>query len=419
MGFGFGASSYKLSRATLARQAPAKQRRYTFGTHAQTCHVWAQQNEATHTGQSSDGRIRFEGDTIYSYGPHFPMARFTDAKLGCDTVVLVTTKSYSVSTTQHMHEVLSALHGLTDAVCIRACDISATLSHANNIKVMVDVFNARATELANPRKRTWLGYNEEDRQKDNAENRAYSLIYCEHLSDYCDAFAITKPDLDIEAKRQAIFAAFAAYNDPAKVAKREKAGGKSALRYLKTLQMALAHREGVAPPISYLALATIPKHVRIAYDLPRWWAAYEGGWWGTYEGGLWDAHAPKQRAPEEVTPQQWEAGKGNIAVFAYGYLSETIVRRKGDVLQTSRGAECPFSHAVKAFRMAQACRSKGAPWKTNGHKLPVGHFTVSNIEADGTLHAGCHTIGFDAMLRLAVREVPEVVKACFPVPACI
>ena len=107
------------------------------------------------------------------------------------------------------------------------------------------------------------------------------------------------------------------------------------------------------------------------------------------------------------------------------YVGSVVKKRaprphtKGDTLQTSRGAECPFAHAIRAYRMAQHCRANATAWETNGHKIPVGLFTVDRIDANGTLHAGCHAIAYEAMTRLAVREVPEEVKACFPVPACI
>lgn len=79
-----------------------------FGSHANLAHVWAQQNVGY--GKSADGRMSFEGATIYSYGYHFPIARFVERK--GRKCVLFTTQSYSVSTAKHIGHVRSALRGL-------------------------------------------------------------------------------------------------------------------------------------------------------------------------------------------------------------------------------------------------------------------------------------------------------------------
>ena len=63
-----------------------------FRNHSEVCHIWAQQTQ--NEGKAS--RIFFDGPTIYSYGRHFPMARFVDKN-----TVLFTTNSYSVSTAKH------------------------------------------------------------------------------------------------------------------------------------------------------------------------------------------------------------------------------------------------------------------------------------------------------------------------------
>ena len=69
----------------------------------EVAHIWAQQNQSV--GRNQGGNIFFEGPTIYSYGGHFPMARFVDG------AVLVTTRSYSVTTAKHLNHVHSAISG--------------------------------------------------------------------------------------------------------------------------------------------------------------------------------------------------------------------------------------------------------------------------------------------------------------------
>lgn len=57
--------------------------------------VWIKQEQ--YEGKTRENRMFFEGDTIYSYGYHFPIARI-DKEHG---VILFTNKNYSQTTTGH------------------------------------------------------------------------------------------------------------------------------------------------------------------------------------------------------------------------------------------------------------------------------------------------------------------------------
>jgi hypothetical protein len=72
-------------------------------------HVWAQQTQAE--GWTSRKTFYFEGATIYSYGSHFPIARFVTNKKG-QRAVLFTTRKYSNTTSKHIGMVHGALRGL-------------------------------------------------------------------------------------------------------------------------------------------------------------------------------------------------------------------------------------------------------------------------------------------------------------------
>jgi hypothetical protein len=61
---------------------------------------------------------------------------------------------------------------------------------------------------------------------------------------------------------------------------------------------------------------------------------------------------------------------------------------------TSQGAECPLDHAVKALRFYFSRTEDGKifiPYHTNGHKVPLGLFTLDTISETGEVRAGCHT----------------------------
>ncbi len=69
-------------------------------------HVWAQQTQQSGRNKSN-GNFYFEGDTIYSYGSHFPIAKqITRNGKKC---VLFTTRTYSNTTAGHIQCVRRAL----------------------------------------------------------------------------------------------------------------------------------------------------------------------------------------------------------------------------------------------------------------------------------------------------------------------
>lgn len=69
----------------------------------QLAHVWAQHNMEPDSPTPENGKghqFYYEGATIYSYGSHFPIARFVERK--GKRAVLFTTRNYSVTTSKHM-----------------------------------------------------------------------------------------------------------------------------------------------------------------------------------------------------------------------------------------------------------------------------------------------------------------------------
>ena len=53
------------------------------------------------------------------------------------------------------------------------------------------------------------------------------------------------------------------------------------------------------------------------------------------------------------------------------------LRIKGDELQTSRSAQLPFDHAVKAFRLIKRLHDKGQAYERNGHSVHLGHLSLT------------------------------------------
>lgn len=76
----------------------------TVFPNSEVAHVWAQRNQQE--GRNSNDTFYFEGNTIYSYGSHFPIASFID---GNYDVVLWNDSTYSSTTSGHQSHVRNAI----------------------------------------------------------------------------------------------------------------------------------------------------------------------------------------------------------------------------------------------------------------------------------------------------------------------
>lgn len=104
----------------------------------------------------------------------------------------------------------------------------------------------------------------------------------------------------------------------------------------------------------------------------------------------------KQRALDKKNYKLWlttGAGRCPASFITRGQDQFTIT---GDIVRTSQGAECPIDHAIKAInfwnsRILSPFGKKFVPYHTNGHKIPLGIFTLDSIDEHGIVKAGCHT----------------------------
>ena len=72
-------------------------------------HLFANQSQSN-ARTPGTGSLFFEGDTIYSYGRHFKIAKHVTNDKG-ENAILFTERSYSVSTAKHISTVRNAVHG--------------------------------------------------------------------------------------------------------------------------------------------------------------------------------------------------------------------------------------------------------------------------------------------------------------------
>ena len=108
--------------------------RKTLRNNGEVAHIWAQQRQS----EGKAGNMFFEGDTIYSYGHHFPIARFVRP----DTV-LFTSKRYSVSTSKHINYTRQALRGGVKILKVSNVSASTNGDHLENLVKLVEDYNSQ------------------------------------------------------------------------------------------------------------------------------------------------------------------------------------------------------------------------------------------------------------------------------------
>ena len=110
--------------------------------------------------------------------------------------------------------------------------------------------------------------------------------------------------------------------------------------------------------------------------------------------------AAKIRAAEKIKEQAealeaWRKGEDKRH-----YFEVTALRINGDTIETTKGANIPLDHAVKAWPLLKRLHDSGGVYQNSGHSIHLGHYTVSRFERD-TLTVGCHKIPFSEVSAIA------------------
>jgi hypothetical protein len=104
--------------------------RYTFSSNSQLAHVWAQRSQS----EGRTGHMFFDGDTIYSYGRHYAIAKFHFRKSQpFNTLVLMNSTSYSNSTAKHKSHVWRAIPNRVPTISVPDPTASRFLAHEVNM----------------------------------------------------------------------------------------------------------------------------------------------------------------------------------------------------------------------------------------------------------------------------------------------
>lgn len=316
--------------------------RKVLGSHAQTAHVWAQNNQSE--GRSSDSRMFFERGTIYSYGRHFAIASHVKDIKG-NAAVLFTTDSYSPSTGKHISLTRGALRG--DCPVYYVPEAQAGYETKN-----LEMFDKQTDKLlekyAAPRIRQTTRDGIASQIARNIESRnTFGFAFVKRYK------PVTVPD-DINALAKSLTDAKAKA-----AASAERAKKKAQEESYKLAEAALK--------------------------------ASRGQWADLWRLNKWHLIQTDDRS---------------YSLIVSSYIRQThgiLLRVKGDIIETSQGAEFPLEHGLKALPFIRAVKAKGETWHKNGKTIHLGHFQIDSIEGDGTIKAGCHTVPYSEVELIAQR----------------
>jgi len=300
--------SYPSRNGKPVNPPPAKPGKRVKHVHpdGMVAHLWAHKSQDS--ARNAQNNIYFQGDTIYSYGNHFPVAKHVTRK--GKSAILLTTRDYSATTRGHKWTVEGACSHLP-------------VFHVDNIesrepRKQFEEYRARYLELARKyvksrQNKPWVL---QELQKVVKEANAFSAFYGLRVR-------LTLPaESDMVAECKA-------------VEKKEREAKKR-------------------------------------------------------------AEAKREREAAEHI-EKWVSGESDSCP----YVGAIRLRIRGDELQTSHGARVPLAHAVKAFRIIKGLRDKGQAYERNGHTIHLGPFPLNAVDAQGNVTAGCHTVAWEEIARVA------------------
>lgn len=342
-------------------------------------HLWAHQTQSE--ARSAGGaRLFFDGDTIYSYGIHFPIARIVVVKSRGQPdrrCVFFTSRSYSVTTAHHIRMVKRALHSRLGPV-FYGSDPRRTPSQ--EVAALGTAIASCARDLKGMR-----GY----ARRGNAYRAL--LLDLENLTRLADLFRLQKevPRLDRCLTASEI---------------------ESLEADLKRLDAAEVNRQHTRARI--MALREIEYQEQLAGRKSEWAAA---------ERQLREQEASEQRERIERREEYlttWRAGGSVPHHFLDSGSVPTMLRIVGNQVQSSLGAEFPLDHGMRVMRLIRRIIERRQTWHSNGRQIRLGRFQLDSINADGTVHAGCHTVqGAEVLRVIAEAEArPEAVN--YPEDTC-
>jgi hypothetical protein len=321
-----------------------------FQSAEQTIHVFAQQTQQ----EGKSANVFFEGNRLYSYGYHFPLAIILTNKKG-DKVALINDSSYSNTTTKQQSFTRAALGHYN-----RLYADNGIMKHFANIyhyswmdnhekttlKGIKDTITKEIESIITNALRG-ISTNTKQREKTKlailqiAKNNIARLI---KILDFYSLKLDTKTKKDIDSLDSDLSTLTTKYSKI--IAAENKAREKEAARRL------------------------LEQQNKFNEALPLW-----------LEGS-----------------EEWK----HREAVRYG-KNAWLRLRDSDTIETTYGANFPLDDAKQALQFIIALRSSGKEFVKNGKRVKLGSFEIDSIDSVGNVKAACHFVEWQAIESLAKK----------------
>lgn len=298
-------------------------------------HLWA--HKTHEEAENRRGNLYFDGETIYSYGRHFPIAKHGKHK--GKPYVFCTTASASNTTAQHIHAVRMAI-----PPSIKRFDVPNPLGTVKEAWTWWKGLVAQTLAAFHAAK----------------GKPSKAKLYREYMQQRDDAKAFT-----------AFFGIKASFPLPKE----------------HTANLKIVRDQGIATSLRKEAKRERQRSENEAAFAARAIANRE--------------REEANRITDAELIEAWRNGRELPSqIGARRYRWPMMLRIVDGHVETSRGVEFPVAHAKRAMRIVEKLLTKGKSWHANGKTIYLGHYQLERIDEEGTVHAGCHHVPKDEVLKL-------------------
>lgn len=110
----------------------------------------------------------------------------------------------------------------------------------------------------------------------------------------------------------------------------------------------------------------------------------------------------KAKKAQKIIDQAEDLIKWRNGENIYNNFEFTALRIKGDIIQTSRGANIPLDHAIKAYPLLKKLHDKNADIDLKIHSIKFGHYEMKEFKNDNLI-VGCHMIPYSEVSNIAIQ----------------
>ncbi len=383
-------------------------------TKEMVAHLWAHQSQDN--ARTPNGALYFNGDTIFSYGSHFPIAKWITNFQG-ERIVLVNSDSYSSTTSGHQYTVAHSIPSYVKKVYLSSKNFFR-ISESQGIRYFLtsdydsisSLFTSSCNNIINTMEK-----------QSKARSRDYRSEVSDAIYKLRDVFVgfdlNVSHSLRSELKIKPILShlldnSIFKYRDRFDVLKDihtmknvwvlQLLVDMEVFELTDTMEFKIQNIDTVFinelfSKISGISGVKLTAHLEKLVNAEKVRKLEE------------KKRAIERRKKYVADVEKWKSGDLRVS-FPYNYTDyDTVALRiavnpekKVEMVNTSKGIWINFEEAIRLFTFLIAVKDKNKPFT---HELVVdsgnNKWKIDSIAADGTLKAGCHRVPFSESERIA------------------